>query len=116
MNAATIEFASPVSTSLITNKRCRDIFEEPEELADDSFEVVEEEEEEEEEVEEEISDDEKSVDSSYAYKSIYFTLPENHPTGTPNVEEVGQWKEIYKMSREDWPFAAYTTDDVVSYL
>ena len=30
---------------------------------------------------------EDAEDSSLEYRSIYFYLPEDHPTGIPNVEE-----------------------------
>jgi len=51
-----------------------------------------------------FSDDDSSIASSngcQAYRSIYFSLPENHPAGKPSVEEIKQWKEIYLMSQED---------------
>ena len=100
MNA--IEFTSPevlssvvVLSSLLTKRCWDDAFEELDlQLVVDL--------EEEEEVEVEDDDDEGSVDSSYAYKSIYFTLPENHCTGIPNAEEVQQWKEIYKTQLTFW--------------
>ena len=50
---------------------------------------------------EEAEDEE---DSSFECRSIYFYLPENHPTGIPNAEERLQWKEIYAMSKEDFAF------------
>ena len=45
---------------------------------------------------------EDAEDTSFEYRSIYFYLPEDHPTGIPNAEESLQWKDIYAMSKEDF--------------